>query len=137
MGVLTSKLFTQPPSDRLERCALKDADHVTPGSVGDHVKRIQIALNQLSDVFLAIDGIYGAKTASAVVEFKETVSPPLRQPGPRIADNIVGIRTIRALGARMKRFEDAPPSLIRMVCVGGTNEVLYLHFENFVPHPHQ
>lgn len=112
MGVLKSKLFTDPPghiANRLERCALQDADHVTPGSVGEHVKRIQIALNQLSNVFLTIDGIYGAKTASAVVAFKEAQSPPLRQRGQRIADNIVGIRTIKALDEQMFIFEQFEP----------------------------
>lgn len=112
MGILTSRLFTEPPSDsadRAERCALKDADHITPGSVGDHVKRIQIALNQLSNVFLTIDGIYGANTAAAVVAFKESQAPPLRQPWQAIADNIVGIRTIKALDAQMFIIEQFEP----------------------------
>lgn len=180
MGLLTCELFTKPPSDKLERCAVRDADHVTPGSVGDHVKRIQIALNQLSKVFLAINGIYGPKTAAAVVAFKEAQSPPLRQPGQSIADNIVGIRTIKALDKQMRDFENAPQPLTgfisltpfgsphdnhqslcvsfldsddfqgkishlgtpinpqrfgRMVAIGGTNEVKYLGFENFVPDP--
>jgi hypothetical protein len=182
MGLLTSTLFTKPPSDKLERCAVRDADHVPPGSVGDHVKRIQIALNQLSKVFLAIDGIYGPKTAAAVVAFKEGQFPPLRQPGQSIADNIVGIKTVKALDKQMKDFEDAPQPLTgfisltpfgslhdhnqvgcdpfldsedfqgrishlgtpinpqrfgKMVCIGGTNEVKYLGFENFVPDPKQ
>ncbi len=182
MGLLTCKLFTVPANDKLERCALRDPDHIPPGSVGDHVKLIQIALNQLSKVFLAIDGKYGPKTAAAVVAFKEAQSPPLRQPGQRIADNIVGIGTIKALDKKMKDFEDAPEPLTgfisltpfgsrhdhnlspcspfidsdefkgrishlgtpinpqrfgRMICIGGTNEVKYLGFENFVPDPKQ
>ena len=115
MGVLTCKLFTQPPSGKLERCALKDADHITPGSVGEHVKRIQVALSLLRDIFLVIDGRYGPKTAAAVVAFKEAQSPPLRQPYQSIADNIVGIRTIKALDQQMFKLENAPPPLNRFV----------------------
>jgi hypothetical protein len=109
MGVLTCDLFTNPPSDELERCANRDADHITPGASGDHVKRIQIALNTLSNVFLGIDGIYGPRTAAAVVVFKEAQSPPLRQPWESIADNIVGIRTIRALDRQMHDHDQPQP----------------------------
>jgi len=52
MGLLISTLFTTPkgdPSlDKLEACLVRDSAHITPGSRGDHVKRIQIALNQLT-----------------------------------------------------------------------------------------
>lgn len=182
MGLLTCRLFTVPPNAKIERCALRDPDHILPGSVGDHVKLIQIALNELSKVFLAIDGKFGPKTAAAVVAFKEAQTPPLRQPGQRITDNIVGIGTIKALDKKMKAFEDAPEPLTgfisltpfgslhdhnlspcspffdsddfkgrishlgtpinpqrfgRMVCIGGTNEVKYLGFVNFVPDPKQ
>jgi hypothetical protein len=185
MGVLTCKLFTKPPNQALERCAEKDAHHITTGSVGEHVRRIQVALNELSNVFLIPDGKYGNKTANAVVSFKEAQTPPLRQPGQRIADNIVGIRTVKALDKQMKDLEDAPEPLTgfisltpfgsphdhvvdrrcdhfldsedhevngkrrirhdgtpinpqgfrRKICLGGTNEVKYLGFENFVPDP--
>jgi hypothetical protein len=183
MGVLICKLFTGQPSRKLESCAIRDADHITPGSVGDHVRRIQIALNQLMNIFLIMDGIYGEKTAAAVVAFKEAQSPPLRQPGQSKADNIVGIRTIKALDKQMFDLENKPPPPAtgfisptpfgtphdhnklctptfkdsddfqgkishlgtpinpqrtgRMICVGGTDEVKYLGFENFVPDPKQ
>ena len=42
---LRSKLFTDPPDLRLNACLVRDDAHITPGSRGDHVKRIQIALN--------------------------------------------------------------------------------------------
>jgi len=183
MGLLISDLFTNPVNTRLERCAVKDADHIVPGSVGQHVKLIQIALNQLSDVFLLIDGIYGTKTAAAVVAFKEAQTPRLRQSGQTIADKIVGIRTIKALDEQMSDLEDEeepqtgfisltpfgdlnhdhsltpcnpfldsddfkgrishhgtpinPRATRRMICIGGTNDVKYLEFENFVPDPSQ
>jgi hypothetical protein len=176
--VLTCDLFINPTSDPLESCAVNDADHITPGSTGDHVKRIQIALNTLSNVFLAIDGMYGPATAAAVVAFKEAQSPPLRQTWESKADNIVGIRTIRALDAQMYAHDNSPQPMTglisttvygtphdhnqctpyldsenykglishlgtpinpqgtgRMLCLGGTNEVKYLGFENVVPNP--
>ncbi|MGN6311763.1 MAG: peptidoglycan-binding domain-containing protein [Xanthobacteraceae bacterium] len=108
MGILSSKLFTVPPNDRLERCAKNNSDHIAPGSTGDHVKCIQIALNQLSKVFLKIDGIYGPRTAAAVVAFKEAQSPPLRQTWQSVADNIVGIGTVKALDKQMRDLESAP-----------------------------
>lgn len=184
MGKLKSKLFTDPPSIELENCAVRDAGHIARGAAGNHVRRIQIALNQLVKVFLAMDGIYGPKTAAAVVAFKELQSPPLRQPKQSIADNIVGIRTIEALDNQIFDLENAPPDPVtgfisetplgsppnhnhnslclpfldsddfqgrishhgtpinpqrfgRMICIGGTNEVKYLGFENFVPNPKQ
>lgn len=180
MGVLRSRLFTDPPNSKLESCAVSNAGHIVPGTVGNHVRRIQIAINQLAKVFLAMDGIYGPKTAAAVVAFKEAQKPPLRQPGQSIADNIVGIRTIKALDDQMFDLENAPQPLTgfisqtpfgsphnhslclpfldsddfqgkishhgtpinprrlgRMICIGGTNEVKYLGFENFVPDPRQ
>lgn len=108
MGILSSRLFTVPPNDRLERCAKNNSDHIPPGSTGDHVKCIQIALNQLSKVFLKIDGIYGPRTAAAVVAFKEAQSPPLRQTWQSVADNIVGIGTVKALDKQMRDLENAP-----------------------------
>lgn len=116
MGVLSSQLFTNPPNDRLERCAKNNPDHITPGSTGDHVKCIQIALNQLSKVFLKIDGIYGPRTAAAVVAFKEAQAPPLRQTWQSVADNIVGIGTVKALDQQMRALESPPsPKFSRLV----------------------
>lgn len=178
MGVLKCRLFTTPPNLKLELCANEDRGHVTPGATGAHVKLIQIALNNLAGVFLAIDGIYGPKTAAAVVKFKEAQKPPLRQTWQGLADNIVGIRTIKALDEQMKKLDDQPikkPGYIcfdpfgdphdhskcvpfldsddwegkishhgtplnpkrggKMITMGGTNEVKYLGFENYVPNP--
>lgn len=108
MGVLESELFTDPENRELERCATNDRFHITPGTVGEHVRLIQIALNRLLPAtFLSVDGIYGPATARAVVIFKERQSPPLRQSFQTVADNIVGIRTIRALDEQISDQEDA------------------------------
>jgi hypothetical protein len=111
MGLLTCKLFTVPPSNELERCAVFDAEHIPPGSRGDHVERIQTALTKLLKVFLEIDGKYGPRTAEAVQQFKEAQAPPLRQPFQATADNIVGIRTIKALDEQMAELENRLPPL--------------------------
>ncbi len=108
---LVSNLFTKPKNQKLEDCLVDNAKHIPPGSFGEHVKLIQIALNQLSSVFLKVDGLYGFKTAAAVVKFKEAQAPPLRQPGQAVADNIVGINTIKALDEQMRDLEKSEPLL--------------------------
>lgn len=67
MGLLISRLFTTPANDpslaKLEACLVKDSAHITPGARGDHVKKIQTALNRLNagagreNFKLKIDGI--------------------------------------------------------------------------------
>jgi hypothetical protein len=51
---------------RLEAAAVSDPAHITPGSRGSHVAKIQTALNRLDGAGLSIDGIYSTHTASAV-----------------------------------------------------------------------
>ena len=42
---LVSQLFTKPARDpRLEDCLIEDSKHVKQVTIGDHVKKIQIAL---------------------------------------------------------------------------------------------
>ena len=105
---LKSKLFTIPFDSQLEDCLVKDSAHITPGSRGDHVKKIQIALNQLSDgqVFLIIDGKYGPKTAAAVKAYKNAPNRKIHQPWQTTADDIVGKRTIKSLDDEMEIFEN-------------------------------
>jgi peptidoglycan hydrolase-like protein with peptidoglycan-binding domain len=103
---LVSKLFTVPRDPKLEACLISDPAHVTPGSIGDHVKRIQIALNQLSNVFLRIDGNYGPKTAAAVKAFKSAPNRRILGPGQTTADDIVGKKTIKRLDDEMDILEN-------------------------------
>lgn len=114
---LQSKLFTIPPDPQLQACLTSDASHITPGASGDHVKKIQIALNELSDgrVFLIIDGKYGPKTAAAVRDYKNAPSRNILGPGQKTADDIVGKRTIQSLDDEMTIFENedhGEPSLL-------------------------
>ncbi len=55
---LTSILFKN--CRELQACAVKNSAHVTPGARGEHVARIQKALNLLEEARLDLDGIYGS-----------------------------------------------------------------------------
>jgi hypothetical protein len=110
MGVLTCDLFTKPnPDPKLEGCATDDAQHIAPGAVGDHVKKIQIALNELGTVFIAVDGIYGPQTASAVTAYKNAPNRRIQQPWQTTADDIVGKGTIYYLDIEMYRLQGPAP----------------------------
>src|SRR5215831_8408137 len=58
---LQSDLFRGDP--RLEAAAKDDASHIAKGATGDHVLKIQRALNLLDGTPIAEDGIFGSKTA--------------------------------------------------------------------------
>ncbi len=96
MGILTSKLLAGDA--RLEACAVSDPSHVTPGSSGGHVRKIQDALNLVAGA--GISGAeydasrYGSQTVAAVVQFKQD-NNILNYAGA--IDNIVGKKTIVAL----------------------------------------
>ncbi len=106
---LKSNLFSGDPL--LEACLVSDPAHITPGSRGDHVARIQLALNQLDDAELAFDGIYGQATAQAVTDYKNDPSRRILQPSQKTADNIVGKRTIASLDNEMLAAEQAGADL--------------------------
>ena len=65
---LQSKLFRG--DRRLEACLTHDSSHITPGSVGDHVTKIQTALTLLGEPHIVAIEIttktYGPYTAAAV-----------------------------------------------------------------------
>ena len=73
---LQSPLFVDDA--RLNACLVRDSAHVTQGSSGPHVAKIQLAL--LMTDGLAVDPAeidaesYGTSTASAVLAFKTTRS---------------------------------------------------------------
>jgi hypothetical protein len=108
---LYSKLFTEPRDPDLDACLVDDARHITPGSRGEHVRKIQIALNRLAtqpnfkNIFLTMDGIYGPNTADAVKKYKDSRTPPILQPWQNSADNIVGKRTIKSLDDEIAMLE--------------------------------
>jgi hypothetical protein len=106
MAVLTSDLFKG--DTKLEAAATRDPAHIARGARGDHVSKIQTALNRVDDAGIGIDGSYGSETANAVLRFKrkrDIVARPRQQQ----ADDIVGVRTITALDAEMRQWELSPP----------------------------
>jgi len=96
---LQSKLLRRDA--RLEACLVSDPAHITPGSRGDHVVKIQLALNRLIDAELEFDGIYGPATAQAVMDYKNDPSRRILQSYQKTADNIVGKRTIASLDSEI------------------------------------
>jgi len=113
---LVSELFTKPdPDPRLEGCLVDDSKHIKQVTVGDHVKKIQIALNRLSrgpgreNFNLKVDGIYGPLTAAAVKAYKSAPQRRILGPGQTTPDNIVGKRTIKSLDDEMDILENESP----------------------------
>ena len=84
---------------RTASCKVDDASHVTPGSRGEHVRKIQIALIQLDGAAIGTDGIYGPATAAAVLAYKQKRNI-INFSYQTQADNIVGKMTIASLATR-------------------------------------
>jgi hypothetical protein len=124
MGLLQCQLFQAPPAvhDRLARCAVNDSDHIPPGSTGEHVRKLQRALNRLSigpgkeNFNLDEDAIYGPATANAVKRYKGAPNRRILQPWQTTADDIVGKRTIKSLDAEMNVLEKQLALLDPFVC---------------------
>lgn len=106
MAVLTSDLLRGDA--KLEAAAVSDPAHIVRGARGDHVSKIQTALNRVDNAGIGIDGSYGSETANAVLRFKQKRDIVAR-PRQQRADDIVGIRTIKALDAEMRQWELKPP----------------------------
>lgn len=102
---LQSRLFSG--DSKLEAAAESDKAHIAQGAVGEHVRKIQFALNKLDGTILAIDGRYGPATASAILAYKRKRSIINRayQTSP---DSIVGIMTMADLDREMVERERRP-----------------------------
>jgi peptidoglycan hydrolase-like protein with peptidoglycan-binding domain len=99
---LKSQLFRGDA--KLEAAAVSHPAHIEPGARGDHVRKIQLALNRLDDAGLDTDGIYGRGTADAVLAYKQKRGIINRSYQTQ-ADNIVGMMTIAALDTEMAASE--------------------------------
>lgn len=95
---LRSVLFAG--DERLERAAVLDSAHVVPGERGPHVVKIQQSLIDVAGAKIVADGVYGPATANAVADFKRKHQPPILNRANQI-DNIVGIKTLAALDAKL------------------------------------
>jgi hypothetical protein len=101
-------LFRGVPA--LEACLVRDSAHVTPGTVGPHVPKIQKALLMIDRVVVDADEVedmrYGDSTAAAVLAYKSKRNI-INQSYQSRADNIVGKMTIRALDKEVSAAEGA------------------------------
>jgi peptidoglycan hydrolase-like protein with peptidoglycan-binding domain len=99
---LQSNLFR--PDQRLQRTLTLDSAHVVPGDRGDHVARIQVALQDLDGLEIYEDELaeklYGPSTAAAVLSFKRA-RKIINRSYQTTEDNIVGKMTIAALDKEM------------------------------------
>lgn len=105
---LSSRFFRG--DGKLEACLVSDPAHVTPGATGEHVGKIQTALQLLNGSKIDSGELaakqYGASTAAAVLAYKQK-RHIINFTYQRQADNIVGKMTIAALDKGMLQFEHA------------------------------
>lgn len=111
---LQSKLFSGDP--KLEAAASSNPAHIVPGTVGEHVAKIQQALIAIDGADIASAELqgkrYGSTTAKAVLSYKEKRNIVNRSYQTR-ADNIVGIMTMAALDKEMLQKEQSSPITVR------------------------
>jgi peptidoglycan hydrolase-like protein with peptidoglycan-binding domain len=101
---LQSRLFA---GDRkLEAAAVSHPAHIMQGAIGEHVRKIQIALIQLDGATIAADGKFGPATAAAVLAFKQK-RDIINRSYQSQADNVVGKMTMAALDREMVEAENA------------------------------
>lgn len=99
---LKSARFRNDP--KLEAAAASDPAHITPGSAGAHVAKIQQALIDLDGATLSVDSQYGPATATAVLAYKKKRNI-VNHAYQTEADNIVGKMTMASLDAEMAERE--------------------------------
>ena len=113
---LQSNLFSGDA--KLQACLVNDAAHVTLGTRGEHVGKLQIALKALGDVEISASEFasktYGPSTAAAVLSYKQK-RKIINFSYQTQADNIVGKMTIASLDQEMQKLEK-PPVVISSVC---------------------
>jgi|KBSSwiStaDraftv2_1062776.scaffolds.fasta_scaffold1321529_1 peptidoglycan hydrolase-like protein with peptidoglycan-binding domain len=106
---LQSKLFKSDA--KLQACLTNDASHLTAGSQGEHVAKIQRAIDALGDRVIDPNEIaaktYGPSTAAAVLAYKKARNI-VNLTYQKEADNIVGKMTIAQLDKDMLRLENPP-----------------------------
>jgi hypothetical protein len=113
-----SKLFKG--DQRLEACLIHDSAHITPGTVGEHVGRIQTALATIDGSVIQASEIsamaYGPSTTTAVLAFKRK-RQIINYSYETQVDNIVGKMTIAALDLEvLTREQPTAPYCVIYAC---------------------
>jgi peptidoglycan hydrolase-like protein with peptidoglycan-binding domain len=113
---LQSKLLRGDP--KLEACLVNDKAHVLQGARGEHVSKLQQALDALGNLAISPDEIasktYGPSTASAVLSYKKKRNI-INFNYQTQADSIVGKMTIASLDKEMQQLEK-PPVVTSVSC---------------------
>jgi hypothetical protein len=109
---LVSQLFRGDPV--FERCLVEDQAHITPGSRGAHVNKIQTALFTLDGYVVVPREVqsqtYGTSTANGVLAYKRKRGIINRNYQAQ-ADDIVGKMTIASIDAEMARVGPKPQTV--------------------------
>jgi len=103
---LTSNFFRD--NQRLQSCLTDDRAHITRGSVGQHVRLIQEALEMIDGLVIdaseRVEMKYGDSTAAAVLAYKRKRTI-INRSYQQAEDDIVGKMTIAALDEEMNALE--------------------------------
>lgn len=95
---LKSRLFQEDAE--LEAASVSNPAHIVPGAKGEHVQKIQVALQVLDGASISpaelASQLYGPTTARAVLAYKKKRDIVNRSYQTQ-ADNIVGIMTVHSL----------------------------------------
>ncbi len=106
---LTSRTFSG--EQRLEDCLVEDSAHLTIGTRGEAVAKVQAALIFLDELRIdeteLVSQTYGESTAAAVLSFKKQ-RQIINHSYQNTADNIVGKMTIRRLDDELALAEKQP-----------------------------
>lgn len=121
---LKSRLFAG--DQKLETAAASDPGHITKGSAGEHVRKIQVALIRLDGAAIEADGAFGPRTEAAVLAFKRKRDIVNRSYQSQ-ADAIVGKMTMAALDQEMAELEKR----VRIVSEGSLCQLGQTRFPNF------
>lgn len=109
-------------NDRLQACLVNDAAHITPGSTGEHVQLIQLALGlvdgwQIDEIEFE-SMLYGETTTAAVLAYKRK-RKIINHNYQQTEDNIVGKMTIESLDTDMCVVEETEVTrtrALRQIC---------------------
>ena len=113
---LKSKFFSG--DSKLEAAAAFDPAHIVPGSIGEHVGKIQAALVKLDSESISSEELrqqaYGGTTAGAVLEYKQKRNIVNRsyQTQP---DSIVCRMTMASLDSDILKLEALPRSAVEIM----------------------
>jgi hypothetical protein len=104
---------------KLEAAAVSHAAHIVPNAAGEHVRKIQHALIDASELEAKR---YGPSTAKAVLAYK-TRRNIVNRSYQSQADNIVGIMTMAALDKEISEAGEVITSECRPMRAGKPGEV--------------